>query len=359
MKKNYEKVKCPKCGTVIDVHEMLYLRLREEFNKKNLHLKKNQKEVEQMKLQIQESIDKEVVNRLKAERSKLEQIVKTKVEAESKYQLREVIAKEKLKLQKDVEIKSQMKIAEREHVINQLRKQLMIAQRQINQSSMQVQGEVQELKIEEELKKHFMSDQIEEVKKGTNGADVIMMIKNDKLQSCGSIAIESKRTKIFSPSWIEKALEDQRLHKSDMIIIVSEALPKNVSQFTRIDGVWICTFQELMPLAFVLRESILRIYEARSGMENMPSKLAKLHTYISSPEFANQISFIVQGFSRLKNDLDVERRSMTKIWKQREHHIETMAQTTVEIYGSIKGIAGNSVKKIAGLDLPLLGDETA
>ena len=65
-----------------------------------------------------------------------------------------------------------------------------------------------------------------------------------------------------------------------------------------------------------------------------------------------QVEAIVEGFSTMKNDLESEKRSMQRIWKQREKQIEKVITSTVDMYGSIKGIAGNAVQSVKALELP-------
>ncbi len=43
---------------------------------------------------------------------------------------------------------------------------------------------------------------------------------------------------------------------------------------------------------------------------------------------------------------------MGVLWKTREKQIENIICSTTHMYGSIKGIAGNSVKSISELELP-------
>ncbi|MGL1260134.1 DUF2130 domain-containing protein, partial [Vibrio parahaemolyticus] len=69
---------------------------------------------------------------------------------------------------------------------------------------MQLQGEVQELLLEEILKQTFPFDKIEEVGKGVRGADCIQIVRNGTGTEVGKIIYESKRTKDFSQDWIEK-----------------------------------------------------------------------------------------------------------------------------------------------------------
>jgi len=347
-----EHVKCPNCGADIDVNEILYRQLKSEFDKQYSDVKKEKKEVEKMKLQIKSSIEKEVNQKLSLEKIKIERRLKENFDAEAKYKLKQELAKERTKIQKEVENKSLLKISEKEHVINQLKKQLTIAQRQAEQGSMQIQGEVAEIELEKSLRAAYPFDDISEITKGVNGADILITVYNMNHETCGSIAIESKRTKTFSNLWIAKLKQDQLRHKADLAILVTEAMPKDMTQFG-FKGVWICSYQEVIPLVFILRETLIKIHEVKSSGDHRNEKIDLLYTYLTSTEFHHQIQAIVEGLTKLKSNLEQEKRAMIKVWKEREKYIDSVAQITVEMYSSIKGIGGNSMKRIPALELPL------
>ena len=52
----------------------------------------------------------------------------------------------------------------------------------------------------------------------------------------------------------------------------------------------------------------------------------------------------------MQADLESEKRSMQRIWKSREKQIERVINNTVDMYGSIKGIAGNAIGNIQALE---------
>ena len=77
-----------------------------------------------------------------------------------------------------------------------------------------------------------------------------------------------------------------------------------------------------------------------------------LYDYLTSNTFRMQIEAIVEGFTQMKSDLESEKRSMQRIWKQREKQIEKVVTNTIDMYGSIKGIAGNAIQSVKALELP-------
>lgn len=217
---------------------------------------------------------------------------------------------------------------------------------------MQLQGEVQELAIEEWLASHFPLDTIEEIRKGVRGGDCIQTVHTRNQQNCGTIYYESKRTKDFQPSWIEKFKADIRDKGANVGVLVTEVMPSDMERMGLKDGIWICTFDEFKGLCTVLRESIIQLSTALVSQENRGDKMHLLYDFLTSNTFRMQVEAIVEGFSQMKADLESEKRSMQRIWKQREKQIEKVITNTIDMYGSIKGIAGNAVQDVKALELP-------
>ncbi len=223
--------------------------------------------------------------------------------------------------------------------------------RRSEQGSMQLQGEAQELALEELLRNAFPFDLVEEVGKGVRGADAIQVVRNQLGQVCGKIIYESKRTKAFGGDWIEKLKNDMRAQQADIAVIVTDAMPKDMERFGLKEGVWICTFSDIRSLAFVLRDSLVKIQTAVAINENKGDKMTLLYTYLTSNEFKQQIEAIVEGFTELQMGITREKTQMQKIWKEREKQLEKVLLNTTNFYGSIKGIAGSAVADIRLLDL--------
>jgi hypothetical protein len=223
--------------------------------------------------------------------------------------------------------------------------------RKADQGSMQLQGEVQELAIESMLTQAFPYDQIDEIKKGQRGADAIQTVINEFGQVCGKIIFESKRTQNFGGDWIEKLKTDQRETGAEIAVLVTQTMPKEFERFGEKDGVWVCGFHEVKSLVFVLREILIRTQMAKSVNDNKADKMGMLYSFLTSSQFKQQMEAIVDGFTNLKSELDKEKRAMQRIWKEREMQIEKVIGNTIDMYGSIKGIAGNAIAPIQYLEL--------
>ena len=275
--------------------------------------------------------------------------------AEAQLQLNQALSTEKDKIRKSEEEKNELRIRELQKKLEDQMKLTEEMRRKQEQGSMQMQGEVQELAIEEWLMTHFPLDTIDEIKKGARGGDCIQVVHTRSKQNCGRIYYESKRTKDFQTGWIEKFKADMREKEADIGVLVTEAMPHSMDRVWKIDGVWVCTYEEFKGLAAVLRESVIQVSTALSSQENKGDKMVMLYDYLSSTTFRMQVEAIVEGFSSMKIALESEKRSMQRIWKEREKQIDKVTTNTIDMYGSIKGIAGSAIKSVKALELPEVG----
>lgn len=410
---NETKIKCPNCGTAIDVQDVLSHQLEEDFKKKyNAQLaeekkkyekefeelsqqkedfeKKKQKENElfqerfnaklkeektvlekQLKAKLQEeqseqlalmqkelSEKSEQVKELNKSKGEIEKLKREKdelkeaIEAEAQKALNQKLTEEKDKIRKSEQEKNELVVKELQKQLEDQRKLTEEMKRKQEQGSMQLQGEVQELAIEEWLKANFPFDTLTEIKKGARGGDCLQIINTQTLQNCGCIYYESKRTKDFQPSWIEKFKTDMRVKNATFGVLVTEALPKGVERLSQKEGIWICTYEEFKALCFVLRESVILINQAGVVQENKGEKMSLLYDFLTGNEFRMQVEAIVEGFTQMQTDLDTERRAMEGIWKKREKQIQKVLLNTTHMYSAVRGIAGNAVGSIKALELP-------
>jgi hypothetical protein len=217
---------------------------------------------------------------------------------------------------------------------------------------MQLQGEVQELAIEEWLIAQFPLDTISEIKKGARGGDCVQTVNTRTRQNCGTIYYESKRTKDFQATWIEKFKTDIREKGANIGVLVTDAMPAGMERMSMKEGIWICNYEEFKGLCKVLRESIVQLDAALSTQENKGDKMSLLYDFLTSNTFKLQIEAIVEGFTQMQSDLESEKRALQRIWKQREKQIEKVIHNTIDFYGSVKGIAGSAIGDIKALELP-------
>ncbi|MCA0431386.1 MAG: DUF2130 domain-containing protein [Bacteroidetes bacterium] len=389
---NNSTIKCPNCNTEFELNKAMKAEIQSEFRQKLDDWKRKQEEdykkreeelnekytnqinsvkkltqeetkkgiTEQFENELKLLREKELINEKKLEEARQTQLNFLKKEEELKnkeaeieitiqkeiqtkrIELTEQIRKQELEKIQIKETESLQTINEYKKALDDQKKQIEEMRRKIEQGSMQLQGEVQEIALEELLKATYPFDLIEPVAKGTKGSDCIQTVKNNAAQICGKISYESKRTKAFANEWIEKAKTDMRLQQADIAVIVTEAMPKDMNMFGFKDGVWICRFNEIKSLSYLLRDGIIKIHSASANQENKGEKMTMLYNYLTSNEFNEQWQAIREGFLSMKQMIQKERDAMEKLWKAREKQLEKVLLNASHIKGSINGIAGST-----------------
>lgn len=257
---------------------------------------------------------------------------------------------------KEVEDELKLKVSEKEQTIASMSKQIEELKRRAEQGSQQLQGEVQELELESLLRAKFPHDTIEPVPKGEHGGDALHRVNSPLGQSYGTILWESKRTKNWSDGWLAKLRDDQRTAKAEIAVIISQVLPKGIETFGLVEGVWVALPQAALPVAMALRHTIIEVTNARQLADGQQTKAEMLYSYLTGARFRQRVQAIVEAFSNMKEDLDKERKVITKQWAKRDEQIERVMQATVGMYGDMQGIAGKTIQEIEGLDIMALSD---
>ena len=324
-------------------------KLRQKIEDENkLLLEGKDAELEENRKKLQE------FNKMKGDLARVEREkaqMKEELDAENEIKINEILEEERKKIKKNIESSSEFKIKELEE---KLKTQIALTaemQRKQEQGSMQLQGEVMELAIEEFLISSFPTDSISEIKKGASGADCLQTINTYEHQNCGTIYYESKRTKNFSAGWIEKFKNDIKIKGADLGVLVTDALPNGMDRMGLYQGVYVCTYDEFKGLAAIIRQQLIHLNFATASQESKGEKMELLYQYLSSNEFRLQIEAIIDGFNKMKNGITSEKNAMHRIWKEREKQIDKVLINTSEMFGSIKGIAGKSIQNIEALEI--------
>lgn len=255
---------------------------------------------------------------------------------------------------KEAEDEQRLKVMEKEHTIIAMQKQIEDLRRRAEQGSQQLQGEVQELEFENLLRMKFPCDTIEPVPKGEYGGDVLQHVFGTSGYSGSTILWEFKRTKNWNDAWLIKLRDDRRTAKAEIAVIVSQSLPKNVETFEMIDGVWVAHPRVALPVAMILRQSLLQLALVRQTNEGQQTKTEMVYQYLTGSRFRQRVEAIVEAFSTMQEDLDKERKVIMRQWAKREEQIERVMGATVGMYGDLQGIAGKSLQEIEGLEFPAL-----
>jgi hypothetical protein len=411
-----QTIKCPKCGTQIPLTEALTgqieqsIKLRyeaeaaekaKELDKEKMSLKQKAKELEAKG----QAIDEQVAEQLKTERKEIAEAERKKIIAEQSEQtkaLEEELAEQKnkvrvankkelvlLKKQQELEQakenielevqrkitkerkkisdeasrkateEQQLKMREKDDQLAVMKKQIDELKRKAEVGSQEAQGEALEQVLQEYLERTFAYDRFQEVKKGAKGADILQIVHNPAGKECGKILWESKNTKEFQKTWIEKLKKDQQQANADIAVIMSVALPAGIDSFDIYDGVWVTDYKSLKGLATALRQGLIEVARQKLITTGQDSIKDLLYQYITGQEFIMRIRAVVEAFQRMNDELAKEKRSMTRIWSSREKQITTVIENVAGIHGSIEGLVGSqkALPEIETLSLESIAEE--
>ncbi len=366
-------VSCPHCGKEFPLADAVSRHLKEEIEA-DIRKKVQQENailIDDIKEQYNANLA-DVEARLTSEKQKREEAEKAEKALRSDREAfedqkrnwelqkeRELDAERKNIRQKaltEADEKHDLERREKEELINGLKKQIDNLNQKITQGSQQMQGEVQELVLEDFLKEKFPFDEFVPVATGKAGADILQRVRNEWGYTCGAILWESKRTKNWNNSWYAKLNEDRQVAKADFGILVSRVLPEGVKDFDHLNGVWItCTSRSVIAgLATTLRLSIFEIANERSRTQNRGSKIDDLYNYVTSPDFRERVIAVVGYFNDMKKELEEEKQQTILRWAKRETQIEKVTEKTIEIRGVLEASIGNPMVRIDSLGLTQL-----
>jgi len=380
-------INCPHCGKGIDIQSVLYSEIEGEIKKqyqkdaetkitslKKQHESDLERFTKERKAEIKEELEREFadanktleedlaekseklkeLNKLRSKNAVLEsekRELSDKLNAEYEESFNERIKQATEEIVRREKEKNQLIIKDKDEALESQKAEVERMQQRLEQGSMQAQGETQELAIEEWLEENFSLDAIEEIGKGQAGADCLQTVNTRERTNCGTIYYESKRTKTFQPSWIEKFKNDIREKNATFGVLVTQAMPTGTDRLSQRDGIWICSFEEFKGLSMVLRETVIKLSSAKIVQANRGDKMGLLYDFLTGDDFRANVEAIVEGFTSMQKSLIKEKNATIRLWKQREKQIEKVILNTGNMWGSIQGIAGTAVGDIPQLEL--------
>lgn len=354
-------VTCPSCGHQFSPDDLLTHEIEIELRAKlEKELLAKARESAGKDLADRDAQIKELLAKADAAASAELQLLKDKralVDAQKNFELdkeralnleRDKIREETIKV---VMEKEKYKLDEYEKKLRDMQKAVEEAQRKGSQSSQQLQGEVQELDLEQTLRELYPYDEIGEVKKGENGADIRQVVRTDKGTVCGKILWESKRTKAWSDSWVGKLKEDLRRDGAQLAAIVSQSLPSHLAHdIGNVSGIWVLTPAAIAPLSSLLRKNLIDVARERVVSVRKQTTAESLYDYVTSSTFTQNVERIVGVYLDMKAQITKEQANAERSYKQRSSQVDTLLSGISGIYGEMQGIAGTSLAPITLLE---------
>ena len=334
------KITCPKCKKIFDAGSALNAHIE---NTRKEDSKKAEKEAEKKFKSQLESKDKEIEKTRKEESKKAEALAtqKYKSKLESKDKEIEKTRKESEQRAKNIAAKElNEKLQKKDDEIEKMKKSKEISDRRLaqrteeinkmmKQGSVELQGEVQEERLEDYLKKIFPDDDIEEVSKGAKGGDCIQTINYKDRNNIAKIYFESKDTKIFNEQWANKLLKDMKAKgiSNGIIVCSPSCMPDDFSKqksYVERHGNVITIIPMFKPIihAVVNRIRTILILKTRENKDHeIPAVMKKCWGILNSPQFALSMKVMVSEINNMRKQLDKDKTSFLLSLSKKEKTI--------------------------------------
>src|SRR6266571_4591224 len=366
---------CPNCDKPVEISEAL----KHQFKEQELALIKtaHEKELETAKKEVLESSSKKISEQfeLQLARAKedareqdvrikqlIEQITELtkelrlskKEKEEAGIEMEKKLAQEEEKIRHSAQTKAEeeqrLKMLAKDKQLSDMLKELEDAKRKLQQDSQQTQGEVFELEFEQLLQKEFSHDKITPVGKGIKGGDIVQEVWDARGNYNGKIIWELKNTKTWTEGWIDKLKSDKRAINAEEAVLISDILPNTIKSAGFREGVWVTKQEFVLGLASALRAGLIQLYYAKTAAKGKDEKVEVLYAYLSGVEFKHRIEAIIESFSSMQTDIEKEKRYFSAKWARDEKNIRQVIDNTFGMHGDFKGIMGNNLPTIKGLE---------
>lgn len=364
---------CPNCGKEITEafkHQIEKEIIEKEQEKHRIELENLKKETlndaakkvkAQFEIQLKQTAEesqaleeqnKKLLRQLTELTIQLRESKKEKDEAKLEMQKKLLEEEEKIKFdeRKKAEEEQRSKVLELQKQLMDVSKANDELRRKINQGSQQTQGEAFELEFEKMLRRDFPNDQISEVVKGAKGGDIVQEVCDRNGKNCGKILWEMKNTKTWSELWIDKLKGDQRRAIADYAVLISETLPENTDSAKFYKNIWVTKRSFVIGLACALRLNLIQISMAKRAVDGKKGKSDLLFSYLSGTEFRLRVEAIIDAFTNMQVEIEKEKRYFSNKWARDEKNIRQVIDNTYGMHGDLKGIVGNSLPQIKGLN---------
>lgn len=368
-------VVCPNCGKDVEIslaltkqiEQDILAREKERFAKeleaaKKETLARSEKKLQEQFAQQIKQIKEDALAQEMRNKELTEQITKLMKDLrdskrerdEAKIEMEKRLLQEEEKIRADAakkaEEEQQLKLAEKEKQLQDALKTNEEMRRKLVQGSQQLQGESFELAFESLLKKQYPNDKIMPVGKGIRGGDIIQEVWDGRGNYSGKILWELKNTKSWSEQWVDKLKGDKRTINADEAVLISEVLPDDIKIAGFRKSIWVTQRNFVVPLADTMRAKLIQMYYVKNSVQAKDTKMEILYGYLSGTEFKHRVEAIIDAFSNMQVEVEKEKRYFSNKWARDEKNIRQVIDNTYGMHGDLKGIIGNALAQIKGLE---------
>ena len=131
-------------------------------------------------------------------------------------------------------------------------------------------------------------------------------------------------------------------------------LPGDIKNFGDVEGIYVTNHESIFGVATVLRAQLIRMYAARQSMIGKNEKLEVIWNYLHGMQFKQRVEAIIEAFSAMKENLEKEKRAMSRLWAEREKQIEQVIHTPAACTETCRGFWAAPCRPFRRLSFPCL-----
>jgi hypothetical protein len=292
--------------------------------------------------------EKALMDKLQADRERLEKVAKQAVEKAKKEAEKSAAAKvealvsARLEAQRETHEKAVnvAVLAERAKYLSEklaLEGQLQDMQRRLQAKTAHQLGEPAEVELAAALETAFPTDKVWRVVKGVRGPDVVVEVTNEGA-AVGKIVLDSKNHKTWQNKFTAKLRADQLAEKADYAILSSSVFPAGEQQLAIRDNVIVASPQRVIVLVHLLRRQIIQSHMLKLSAEGRSQKADELYAYILSPTCSDLMDRIVKLTDDMAALEQTETTAHQKVWSKRADLIRAIVDIHGEFTGSVSAI---------------------
>lgn len=236
-----------------------------------------------------------------------------------------------------LELERNMDRARHLREMDQMKRKLEEACRKADKLTSDQLGNQAEVNLYAELRAEFPGDNIEQVRHGAKGADIIhdVMDGNKKM---GRIIYESKNVSTWQNEFVNKAKRCQTQYNTPYVLIVTRMFPRRKRGICIVKDIPVVEPRMAIALAAIIREGIAEIGRMRLSNTARGDKAADLFNYVLSDEFVTRFRQIRESVQSLREQQNKERDWHENAWQTHTKLYDQIDSRRRDIEERIKAI---------------------
>jgi hypothetical protein len=238
-------------------------------------------------------------------------------------------------LREEYEQANAVRLKEKEDHIERLGAQIAELKRKADSQSRLAEGVPNQEVFADLLRHQFPHDDIQVVRRGQAGADVIHVVYSPSGQRWGTIRWECKRAANWQGEWVDKVTKDAG---DDVGVLVSEVLPAGMKDCGQVGTVWVCNYVAARALAMALRHGLVQVAGYRAANALRQDAEGKVFDYIATGGFAPRVLELCRAIVHMQEQLRKERMAAARLLAQRERELDQCLNSIASLVGELGGV---------------------